>query len=266
MKKYSVKVYTEADAYLTTWDKDIVSQIQFNNEINSAGGQLKITLARNAGDYGEGSDVDFGHRVKVYCADNENPNLLIFQGYISAYTPIYKDNNVEITVLSYGAELKDMICEAGGSIDLTQSTATSWVSFGSWSQAKSATSVVAQTITAVNNGAWNRIDLTLKTGTYLANGVTTAYTNISNVVSLYSGGTVGSGTLLGTSNSVVVANNTEQNCVFTFPENIPFTNGSQYWFMVVPNINGYDTDIDYSMAIRVGAGYAGGTEYDYVIT
>lgn len=107
MKSYLVKVYDPSDNYLTTWEKDVISQINFNNEINSAGSELVITLARNAGDYGEGSDIDFNYRIKVYCIDKEQPSgLLIFQGYISSYTPIYKDNNVLVTVLGYGSELE----------------------------------------------------------------------------------------------------------------------------------------------------------------
>ena len=107
MKSYLVKVYDPSDNYLTTWEKDVISQINFNNEINSAGSELVITLARNAGDYGEGSDIDFNYRIKVYCIDKEQPNgVLIFQGYISSYTPIYKDNNVLVTVLGYGSELE----------------------------------------------------------------------------------------------------------------------------------------------------------------
>jgi hypothetical protein len=42
-KTYEVKVYDSENNYLTTW-KDVVSNIQFNNEINTAGGQLKFTF------------------------------------------------------------------------------------------------------------------------------------------------------------------------------------------------------------------------------
>jgi len=117
MKKYLIKVYDQQDVYLTTWT-DNVSNIEFNNEINSAGGQLSITLARNAGDYGEGSDVDFNHKVKIYCYDIDYPSgLVVFQGYISAYTPIYKDNNVEVTVLGFGSEFEKYMLQNTFNID-----------------------------------------------------------------------------------------------------------------------------------------------------
>lgn len=119
-KYYEVKVYNQEGGYLTTW-KDVVSDIQFNNEINSAGGQLKLLLARDAGDYGEGTDVSFGYKVIVYCFDNEEPNgQSIFQGYISAYNPIYKDDKIEVTILGFGAELNDYIVEAGDTAYVSQ--------------------------------------------------------------------------------------------------------------------------------------------------
>lgn len=118
-KKYSIKVYTSDDAYLTTW-QDAINSIEFSNEINTAGGQLNIKLARNAGDYGEGTDVDFNHKVKVYCVDKENTlGQVIFQGYVSSYTPIYKDNYVEVTVLSFGSELSQFMLQ--NSFDIAKS-------------------------------------------------------------------------------------------------------------------------------------------------
>jgi hypothetical protein len=121
-KSYEVKVYNKSGTYLTTW-KDIVSDISYSNEINTSGGSMVITLARNAGDYGEGSDVDFGHRVVVTCFDTENPDgLIVFQGMISGFTPIYKDNKVDVSVLGYGSELSEHMVEVGDSSYLSQLT------------------------------------------------------------------------------------------------------------------------------------------------
>lgn len=120
MKTFGVKVYTNTDSYLTNWDSDIASEISFDQEINSAGGQLLITLARNAGDYGEGTDVDFGHKVKIYCYDDDEPEgILVYQGFISSYTPIYADNKVDVTLLSYGEELNRFMLQSA--FDLTNS-------------------------------------------------------------------------------------------------------------------------------------------------
>lgn len=121
-KKYIVKVYNKSGSYLNTWD-EVVSDIEFQNEINTAGGQMKITLARKAGDYGEGSDIDFGYKIVVNLKDKEyTDGKTIFQGFISSYTPIYKDDRVEVIVLGYGAELNDYVVEAGDVTYISQLT------------------------------------------------------------------------------------------------------------------------------------------------
>lgn len=121
-KKYLVKVYSKSGAYLNTWD-EVISDISFQNEINTAGGQMTLILARKAGDYGEGSDIDFGYKVKVYVFDKELPNGdIVFQGYISAYTPIYKDDSVQITVLSFGSELNDYMIDGVPITDISQTS------------------------------------------------------------------------------------------------------------------------------------------------
>lgn len=118
MKNYSYKVYSKGGAYLTTW-ADVSSVCDFNQEINTAGGQLKVTLARNAGDYGEGTDVDFGYIVKVYVSDAETGDTptLLFQGFIANYTPDYQTNRVDVTILTYGKELGDFIIQDQFAID-----------------------------------------------------------------------------------------------------------------------------------------------------
>ena len=121
-KKYLVKVYSKSGSYLNTWD-EVISDISFQNEINTAGGQMNITLARKAGDYGEGSDIDFGYKVKVYVFDKELiDGDIVFQGYISGYTPIYKDDTVQLTVLSYGSELNDYMIDGVPIVDVSQTS------------------------------------------------------------------------------------------------------------------------------------------------
>jgi hypothetical protein len=120
MKTYEYKVYTKAGSYLTTW-VDVHSEPEFNQEINSSGGELVVTLARNVGDYGEGTDIDFGYNVKIYCFDDDGEEI-IFNGYIANYTPVYSENKVDVTLLSYGDDLgkfmlQSSIANAGSIIE-----------------------------------------------------------------------------------------------------------------------------------------------------
>jgi hypothetical protein len=121
-KKYLVKVYNKAGSYLNTWN-EVISDITFQNEINTAGGQMTITLARKAGDYGEGSDIDFGYKVVVYVFDKELlDGKILFQGFISGYTPIYKNDTVQVSVLSYGETLNTIFIEDTPAVDITNTT------------------------------------------------------------------------------------------------------------------------------------------------
>jgi hypothetical protein len=258
-KSYEVKVYSKTGAYLTTW-RDVVSEITFSNEMNTAGGQLSLKLARNAGDYGEGTDVDFGYRVKVYVFDKEEPNgKVIFQGYISAYTPIYKDNRVEITVLSFGAELNDYIIEAGESLDQSQLTNTTSFQFGN-AGSPSNTIDLAQTFTATSSGKWNRIECYLKTVDYYNNatGQFIERTNIGCKVKVYAGSNPASlGALIGTSNTFYVLGRTEALASFTFTPAITIVNGQTYTFIFQPIDYAVGSD-QYMLSMRSGAGYTGG--------
>jgi hypothetical protein len=264
-KKYLVKVYDKSNNYVATWD-EYVSSVSFQNEINTAGGQMRITLARNAGDYGEGTDINFGYRVKVYVFDLELPNgEIIFQGYISSYTPIYKDNNVEIIILSYGSELNDYIIEAGESLDQSQLVNTGYFIFGNFG-ALSNTEDLAQTITAVGNGRWNKLTTYMKTVDYYNNstGLFEERLNKRCQLLIYTGSNPASlGTLLGTSDTVTIAGRTEQLASFTFASPVAYTNASVYTFVLqcIDYAGGSD---QYMFAVRYGSGYTGGSLWQEV--
>lgn len=104
-KNYEVLVYSNSGAYLTSLN-EVINDISFTQEINTAGCELQLKLARNAGDYGEGTDIDFGYGIKIMMRDTDDPGgSCIFNGYIASYTPIYSNNTVDVTVISYGDEL-----------------------------------------------------------------------------------------------------------------------------------------------------------------
>jgi len=254
-KKYEVKVYDTNGDYLTNWNSHLVSNIKFSNEINTAGGQLSLTLARNAGDYGEGTDVDFNHKVKVYVLDKEQPyGALLFQGYISAYTPIYKDNNVEITVLSFGAELNDYIIEAGESLDFQQATTTHQYGFGNWITG-SETNTLAQTVTAVGSGSWGSMVLNLATRV--------PYNNQRVKLVAYQGSAAINGyTALGTSNTVNIVDSSFADYTFSFPDLIPYTDAVQYVFHLEPvDVVSGSANVNFYLGVTTPSAYSGGTLY-----
>lgn len=235
-KKYNIKVYSKAGVYLATWN-EAINGIAFSNEINSAGGQMTIILGRNAGDYGEGSDIDFGNRVSVTCLDKESVDgQIIFQGYISGYTPIYKDNNIEVTLLSYGAELNDYIVEAGESLDIEQSQENDvYYSFGNLGTPDE-TNRLAQTITAVGNDSWTKMELDLVT---VNNAGGTYHKNVPVKIEVYAGLTPEAGDIIATSSTIRIVDATPAVYSFVFVPAIEYTDGQEFCFVLVPLT--YDT-------------------------
>lgn len=111
-KAFMYKVYTKAGAYVTTWHTDVVSDFVFREELNTAGSEVIITLARPADDFGEGDDVDYANKVLVYVIDKEAPNgTLLWSGFISRWDADYDEEKVDVTLQSYGAELAKILLE-----------------------------------------------------------------------------------------------------------------------------------------------------------
>jgi len=127
VKKYSYKVYDRAGNFIGVWDNDVISEFSLSEAVNEAGGQLQVTLARTADEFGEGTDVDFGFEVQVVVEDVDSPNgTTVFTGFISNYVPtIGSSENVVVTILGYGAELNDFIITTDLNSDQSQATGSS---------------------------------------------------------------------------------------------------------------------------------------------
>jgi hypothetical protein len=221
---------------------------------------MAITLARNAGDYGEGTDVDFSHIVKVYCFDGEQPNgLLVFQGYISSYTPIYKDNNVQIVLLSYGEELNNYISEAGETLSIDNSPIYFPLTFGNYGSPDNTRSV-AQTLTAPADEIWGRIEL-----------CTIAFNPANHIpltLDIYAWdtdiATSIDGAILGTATSITGNSWVTSNTNFVFVSPIPVTNGTVYVAHLhttneyYPGSDKYVAEVAHGYTAHT---YAGGTMY-----
>jgi len=251
MKSFEVKVYDNTGTYLSTW-RDVISDINFNNELNSAGGQLQISLARDAGDFGEETDIDFGHNVQVYCFDIDAPNgTIIFQGYISSYTPVYTDNTIQIIVLGYGSELNDYIIEAGESNIITQTTQTTGYNFGNYGS-PSNNQEIGQSFVTVGTGSINRVEFKLSTSS--------GYTNVRANVSLYTGSVGGAGTLLTTSNNVTVTNSALATYSFVFNPTYDYVDAENLHFEIRPTEIYFPGSDKYPLFIGTAGSsvYAGG--------
>lgn len=228
-KKYVVKVYSKTGTYLNTWD-EVISDVTFQNEINTAGGSMNVILARKAGDYGEGSDIDFGYKVTVLVIDKELPNgTIIFQGYISAYTPIYKNDTVSVTLLSYGSQLNDYLIEAGEAADisLTLDTATEY-SIGN-TNGSGLSIQAAQTYSNTDAITLSTIEVYAATQDKYdsSTGLFSEQFNQLLYIDVYTGTTPPSGTLLGTL-SVLIADKTFRYYKATTTETITLSAATSY--------------------------------------
>ncbi len=108
---YSYSIY--GLTFLATW-KDVVSDFQYDQEINNAGSQLKVTLARNSDSSGEGTDLNFDFQVQVFQIDQTYPNgTKILSGKIVDYTVDENTNKIDVLILGYGIELDQYIYRGG---------------------------------------------------------------------------------------------------------------------------------------------------------
>ncbi len=101
---------------IATWSDEVISKPSFVEGINSSPGELRIRLAREFSNFGEGVDVELKNKVEVYCYDTDNSTgLLVYAGYISKYTPTYADQRqfVDIVLLPFATELANYILEDG---------------------------------------------------------------------------------------------------------------------------------------------------------
>lgn len=107
MKQFKYDVYDNDGTYISTWN-DIVSEPEFSAQVNGGLGEMRVVLARNADDFGESDDVEFRNQVIVKCFDDDDHDgVTIFNGWISGYTPVLKEDAeyLEITLMGYVQEL-----------------------------------------------------------------------------------------------------------------------------------------------------------------
>jgi len=133
LKTFYFKVYNGPDDsaanFLTTWKEDVCTTPSFKTIINGGAGELKFTLARKITNFGEGADVAFNNRIKLYIQDVDAPNgTQIFDGFISSYVSHFDgaQEYIEIICLSYTATLPEIIIRNG-----TASTSDTSITYSS---------------------------------------------------------------------------------------------------------------------------------------
>jgi len=91
--------------FIGTWN-DVVSDFGYPQEINTAGAEATIKLARDYPDYGEGVDLDFGFEVRVFMTSKDHINgIPWFTGAIEDYIVDERKQEVDVKVFGNGADL-----------------------------------------------------------------------------------------------------------------------------------------------------------------
>jgi len=134
MKRYKYDVYESDGTYITTWS-DVISEPSFSKNINGGLGECKIVLARLADDFGESDDVTFNNQVIIRCFDTDtNDGVIVFNGFISGYTPVLEKNDeyIEVNVLGYVQELSGVeLLDNGTGINETPTLNNTTVEYAS---------------------------------------------------------------------------------------------------------------------------------------
>jgi len=117
-KRYLYKIYSKTGTFITTW-KDVVSEVSFNQPINSGFSEMKVSLARTVSNFGEGLDVAYGNIVKVICVDGDSgqSGVQVYSGFIATYEPVVDGSKetIEITLMSWWWETNRYLLEGNGS-------------------------------------------------------------------------------------------------------------------------------------------------------
>lgn len=226
-KRYLYKSYDRSGNLAGVWN-DVVSDFSLSEAINEAGGEVRVVLARTADNFGEGTDVDFGFQIQIYCEDVDAPNgQLVFMGFISSYIPTMGgEEKVEVTIRGYGAELQDIVITTDLNTDQTQTSGSTDQEF---------TDVrVAQSFIPDVSGL-DAVEVKLKVaGTQ---SVTLAIHNSQ-------GGSPESTPISGATVTQEVSNTGYEVVRFTFSDQVALSIGNTYWIVLTgPAASGGTIDI-----------------------
>lgn len=213
---------------------NVISDFEYQQELNSAGSSVTITLGVAADNFGEGSLIDFNNNIQVYEIDDENLNgLLIFQGSIVNYKPVFTDNNQEqviLTVMGYGATLNDYVLESAYTPDVNQASQNENSVYCHGPDAKFGSTISAvQSITiGVGVTKLNSIQLWLAA----QNSFDPGSLALVQIFSSQADAESGSLTSLIGSASLPLTSQTGQAYIFVFGSGLTVTSSATYWVRV----------------------------------
>ena len=171
---------------------------------------------------------------------------------------------MQITVLSYGSELNDFVIEGGELGDLALTKGTGATTAGG--TAAYMYENLAQTFTATATIVLNSLEIYAYTIQGYDNSTGQFYerTNIPLTAQIWTGSTVGSGSLLGTL-STTILDDTERKYKMITTDTINLTNTSAYHIIFIPGVKTSSSD-QTTLAIANASAYAGGSAYAYYYT
>lgn len=216
-KTYRYKVYDVLGNFIKDITDSVVSEPVFTQEINTASSELKLELARDPSDYGEGIEIKHDNIIKVYYSDLETYDAVIFQGKLVNYTAVYgRDDKMEVTLYSLGYELDSVIYRADESTDQTQDSGSNLVVVGPDSS-------VAQSFIP-DQPTLKSIELKIE--------AEVASTDITLAIHTNNAGQPAASPITGASVTKTITNASAEVIKFTFPESVTLTTATTYWMVI----------------------------------
>lgn len=112
-KTFLYKVFSPTGTLLANWGVDVANDPSFKSIINSGLGELQIKLARLFSSINENDplrDINFRNEVQLWIWDKETTNngLMIYDGFISDYSPYLDEGQeyINVTCLGYVDDLQ----------------------------------------------------------------------------------------------------------------------------------------------------------------
>lgn len=230
--------------YISTWN-DVVTNPNYQQEINTFGSEMMITLQRDPNDFGEGVDVDFGLEVQIFVVDEHAPNgRPHFMGVIANYTPNHDTQQVEVALDGQAVDMPNISAKAGELQLASQPNVNTQLSPGFWGN--------AYAITISPDRVYVASHFIVRMAAY---GIEIDSFNVL----LYRGrpdndffGTTGGSSTYSTSNTLIttaslsgtIPADVPAAVQFDFPSDVRFESGLDYYIVIVNGANEYPVFLD----------------------